>query len=161
MLNKNFALNLSASLSGSAFSFDELILKTKTLFEREGVPGFIRILLAFRDEFVVNHWYQQHGKYCCESPQFRRAGKTDKKVCLQLVRERSGNHHKNYHQADLLSKGMGKLLGSEDEIKRKYQADFWGSIVGAAHHFREKISKINSVTSIKLSSTKRDCLTSF
>jgi hypothetical protein len=30
---------------------------------------------------------------------------------------------------------MGKLLDSEDEIKRKYQADFWGDIVGARPSF--------------------------
>jgi hypothetical protein len=47
MLEKNFALNLSTSLSGNAFSFDELIQETKSLFEREGVPGFIKVLLAF------------------------------------------------------------------------------------------------------------------
>jgi hypothetical protein len=68
MLNKNFALNLSSSLSGTTFSFDELILETKALFEREGVSCFIRVLLAFIDEFVITHWYHQHGKHCCESP---------------------------------------------------------------------------------------------
>ena len=30
---------------------------------------------------------------------------------------------------------MGKLLDSEDEIERKYQADFWRNIVGARTSF--------------------------
>lgn len=80
MLTKNFALNLSASLSGNPFSFDELILESKALFEQQGVPGFIRVLLVFIDEFVITHWYEQHGKNCCESPRFRRAGKKDKNI---------------------------------------------------------------------------------
>lgn len=86
MLNKNFALNLSASLSENPFSFDELIHETKALFEREGVPGFIKVLLAFIDEFVITHWYKQHGKHCCESPQFRRAGRRDKNIMTTLGR---------------------------------------------------------------------------
>jgi hypothetical protein len=84
MLKQNFALNLSASLSGSPFSFDELILETKTLFEREGVPGFLRVLLSFIDDFVINHWYEQHGKNCCESPCFRRAGKKSKNLLTTI-----------------------------------------------------------------------------
>lgn len=47
MFEKKFALNLEARLSGSPFSFDELIQETKALFELEGVPGFPRVLLAF------------------------------------------------------------------------------------------------------------------
>lgn len=86
MLEKNFALNLEARLSGNPFSFDELILETKALFEREGVPGFIRVLLAFIDEFVITHWYEQHGKHCCESPQFRRAGNKSKNIMTTVGR---------------------------------------------------------------------------
>jgi hypothetical protein len=59
MLEKNFALNITASLSGNPFSFDELIKEAKELFEREGVPGFIRVLLIFIDQFVITHWYQK------------------------------------------------------------------------------------------------------
>jgi hypothetical protein len=36
-----------------------------------------------------------------------------------------------HYQTDLFAKGMGKLQGSEDEMKRKYQADFWVHIAGA------------------------------
>jgi len=84
MLEKNFALKLSASLSRSAFSFDELILETKALFEREGVPGFLRVLLLFIDDFVITHWYEQHGKNCCDSPTFRRAGKKSKNLLTTI-----------------------------------------------------------------------------
>jgi hypothetical protein len=86
MLEKNFVLNLEARLSGNPFSFDELILESNPLFEREGVPGFIRVLLAFIDEFVIAHWYAQHGKHCCESPKFRRAGSKSKNIMTTIGR---------------------------------------------------------------------------
>jgi hypothetical protein len=84
MLNQNFALNLSACLSGSSFSFDELILGTKSLFEREGTPGFLRVLPAFIDVYVVEQWFSQHGKKCCESPTFVRAGKKSKPLFTSI-----------------------------------------------------------------------------
>jgi hypothetical protein len=74
MLEKKIGLNISANLSGNPFSFDELFPETRALFEREGVPEFIRVLLAFIDEYVINNWYQQHGKYCYDSPLFRKSG---------------------------------------------------------------------------------------
>ena len=80
ILEKNFALNITATLSGNPFSFDELIKEAKELFEREGIPGFIRVLLVFIDQFVINHWYHRHGKECCSSPNLRRAGKKSKNI---------------------------------------------------------------------------------
>ncbi len=80
MLEKNFALNITASLSGNPFSFDELIKESKDLFEREGVPGFIRVLLVFIDQFVITHWYHRHGKECCSNPNLRRAGRKSKNI---------------------------------------------------------------------------------
>lgn len=84
MLTQNFALNLSASLSGSPFSFDELIQESKSLFKREGIPGFISVLLALIDEFAVSQLYPEHGKSCCESPTFRRAGRKGKSIMTTL-----------------------------------------------------------------------------
>jgi hypothetical protein len=84
MLNKNFALNLSASLSGSAFSFDELILETKSLFENEGVPGFLRVLLGLIDVYVVDQWFIEHGPKCCKIPCFVRSGKKSKMLFTSI-----------------------------------------------------------------------------
>ena len=53
MISKNISLNITACLSGLAFSFDELILETKNLFEREGVPGFLKVLISFTDQIVA------------------------------------------------------------------------------------------------------------
>lgn len=46
----SIAIEVLASLSDSGFSLDELVLATKELFEREGLPGFVGLLLMVMDE---------------------------------------------------------------------------------------------------------------
>lgn len=84
MLNKNFALNISACLSGLSFSFDELILETKALFEREGVIGFLRILIAMVDSYVVSHWLDRTDLSCCGSALLVKSGKRSKLMYTSL-----------------------------------------------------------------------------
>jgi hypothetical protein len=67
MLTKNFALNITACLSGLSFSFDELILETKSLFEKEGILRFLRVLIAVIDSFVADHWIGRTDLSCCTS----------------------------------------------------------------------------------------------
>jgi hypothetical protein len=56
MISKNFALNISSCLTGNPFSLDELILETQNLFENEGIPGFLRVLVALIDNMVVESY---------------------------------------------------------------------------------------------------------
>ncbi len=53
MINKNTALNIKTCLSGLSFSFDELALETKTLFESEDISRFLKLLISFLDNTVV------------------------------------------------------------------------------------------------------------
>lgn len=84
MLNKNFALNITACLSGLSFSFDELILETKSLFENEGIPGFLGVLIALVDSFVIAHWLGRSDLNCCLSPSLVRSGKRSKSIYTSL-----------------------------------------------------------------------------
>ncbi|OFZ35830.1 MAG: hypothetical protein A2504_16555 [Bdellovibrionales bacterium RIFOXYD12_FULL_39_22] len=59
MISKNIALNITACLSGLSFSFDELINETADLFEREGIPGFLKVLIAFTNEMVVENYTKE------------------------------------------------------------------------------------------------------
>lgn len=86
MLNQNFALNISTCLTGSAFSFDELILETKNLFEREGILGFLKVLVALIDSMVVEHWIAKEDLKCCDSPSLVRSGKRGKRIYTSLGR---------------------------------------------------------------------------
>jgi hypothetical protein len=84
MLNKNFALNITACLSGLSFSFDELILETKSLFEKEGVLGFLKVLIAMIDSFVISHWMGRIDLSCCSNPSLVKSGKRSKLMYTTL-----------------------------------------------------------------------------
>ena len=84
MLKQNFALNITTCLTGNPFSFDELITETRSLFEREGILGFLRVLIALVDSMVVRHWTSAPGKLCCETPNLKRAGMRSKWLYTSL-----------------------------------------------------------------------------
>ena len=55
-MNKRIILEIKACLSQNSFSFDTLILKTKELFDNEGIPGFLSLILSFVDEQACAIW---------------------------------------------------------------------------------------------------------
>ena len=65
MISKNISLNITACLSGLEFSFDELILETKELFEKEGIPGFLKVLISFTDQIVLENYRSSNQVTCC------------------------------------------------------------------------------------------------
>ncbi len=80
MISKNFALNITSCLSGDPFTLDELIMEVKSLFEAEGVPGFLRVLLALIDDVVVRNEKSSPTATCCSNPCFVGNGKRTKKL---------------------------------------------------------------------------------
>ena len=84
MITKNIALNIKTCLSGLSFSFDELILETKTLFENEGIPGFLKLLISLIDNIVVEHWKASDEAKCCSSPHLNRSGTRSKTIITSL-----------------------------------------------------------------------------
>jgi len=45
-------LDVVASLAEDGFSLDELVIKTRELFEREGMAGLIGLILRLTDELI-------------------------------------------------------------------------------------------------------------
>lgn len=84
MISKNFALNIQTCLSGNSFTLDELILETQNLFENEGIPGFLKVLVALIDHMVVESKRSETGPDCCEEPSLIRNGKRSKKLYTGL-----------------------------------------------------------------------------
>lgn len=84
MIIKNISLNIKTCLSGLSFSFDELILETKSLFEVEGIPGFLKVIIAFIDSVVVEHWKASGEVKCCSLPHLNRSGKRSKTIICSL-----------------------------------------------------------------------------
>ena len=64
-MKKSIAMELAAVLAEDGFSLDELVVKTKLLFERDGMAGFVSLLLELVDAWlcrqIVNRgsdWHQ-------------------------------------------------------------------------------------------------------
>lgn len=75
-MQTSIALNVSAMLSEDGFSLlDELLVRTKELFDREGIAGFVALLLDLVDarlcERLIHHgrsgW---QAKPCCSQPDY-------------------------------------------------------------------------------------------
>jgi hypothetical protein len=84
MISKNISLNITACLSGLNFSFDELILETKNLFEAEGIPGFLRILITFTDQVVLENYRNYDIPSCCSAPHLNINGSRSKQIYTSL-----------------------------------------------------------------------------
>lgn len=84
MIIKNFSLNIKTSLSGLSFSFDELIMETKNLFENEGIPGFLTLLISFIDNMVIEHWKASREAKCSNCVHLNRSGKRSKTMITSL-----------------------------------------------------------------------------
>lgn len=100
------ALQVVAALSEKGFSLDELVLKTKELFEQQGLPGFVSLVLALVNEGLslglVQGCSPWKPKPCCAAPRYelyRSSRKTLRtsvgKVCLQWRRLRCCNCRKS------------------------------------------------------------------
>jgi hypothetical protein len=70
----NIALEIAGSLSGKGFSLDELVFKTRQLFEENGFPGFLSLWLMVMDETICLDLVRREGPWrppaCCVSPRY-------------------------------------------------------------------------------------------
>lgn len=71
-MKKSIALELAAVLAEDGFSLDELVVKTKLLFEQEGMAGFVSLVLELVDAWLCREIIQGRSRWqpkpCCESP---------------------------------------------------------------------------------------------
>lgn len=75
-------LELVGSVSDKGFSLDELVLKTRHLFEREGMPGVVRMILSLLDEKLALDLYLNRDGWrptpCCSNPRYESHGRREK-----------------------------------------------------------------------------------
>jgi len=73
-MKNSIALEVAAVLAEDGFSLDELVVKTKTLFERQGLAGFVSLLLELVDARLCRGIIQQsigwRPKPCCATPRY-------------------------------------------------------------------------------------------
>ena len=76
------AIEVLSATSEKGFSLDELIFRTKELFEKEGLAGFVGLILRLADERICMNMV--HGKIkhseqaCCLAPQYEYHGQSDR-----------------------------------------------------------------------------------
>ncbi len=68
------AMEVLSATSEKGFSLDELVFRTKELFETEGLAGFVSLILRLVDEKICMNMVQgeiKHNKQsCCSSPRY-------------------------------------------------------------------------------------------
>src|SRR3990167_1496832 len=83
-MDQKFAMHLGVKLAKEeGFSLDELVFKTKELFEKEGMVGFLRYFLILLDQLVYLPWLGQVPRKdggCCKNPYFVVSQKEEKPV---------------------------------------------------------------------------------
>lgn len=75
-------IEIVGSLSEKGFSLDELVIKTKELFECEGMSGFVSLLLSLFDEHISLSIVRGVSKFelekCCSDPRYEFHRRDDK-----------------------------------------------------------------------------------
>ena len=76
-------LEILESVSDRGFSLDELVLKTKELFERDGMSGVVSMILSLVDEQINLDLYRDEGRFrpspCCGAPHYSSHGHRDRR----------------------------------------------------------------------------------
>jgi hypothetical protein len=67
-------LDVVTSLAEDGFSLDELVIKTRELFEQEGMAGLLGLVLRLVDELICRRLIRGEGPWrprlCCEHPRY-------------------------------------------------------------------------------------------
>lgn len=83
-MKKSIAMELAAVLAEDGFSLDELVVKTKQLFERDGMAGFVSLLLELVDVWlcreVISGGSDWQPKPCCEAPCYELQDRQDRRL---------------------------------------------------------------------------------
>lgn len=73
-MQKILYLEILGAVSDKGFSLDELVLKTKELFEHEGMAGFVGLILSLLDEQLCISLGKGEGPWfpraCCDHPRY-------------------------------------------------------------------------------------------
>ena len=76
-------LEVLSAVSENGFSLDELVFRTKELFEKEGLSGFVSLILQLADERICMNMVRgkiDHNEHsCCSHPQYAHHDQLDRR----------------------------------------------------------------------------------
>lgn len=111
------ALEIVSAVSEAGFSLDELVVRTKELFEREGMPGFVRLVLLLMDELLCLRLVKGQSKWkpkpCCGRGRYEQSRRD-----VKLLRTSIGTVHMEWRRLRCTKCGksfvpMREFLGLE------------------------------------------------
>lgn len=77
-------LDVLAATSNDGFSLDELVYKTRELFEREGMAGFVGLILRLMDEKLCMDFKNGKDtaglKDCCQNPHYKYHDRPERQI---------------------------------------------------------------------------------
>ena len=83
-MKTSITLKVAALLAEDEFSLDELVIKTKALFDREGLAGFVGVVLELVDAQLCQGLTHQTGDWrrtpCCEQPTYELDRRVDRRL---------------------------------------------------------------------------------
>jgi len=83
-MNKSIAMELAAVLAEDGFSMDELVVKTKLLFEQEGMAGFVRVVLELVDAWLCREIIRGSSRWqpkpCCAAPCYESKDRLERRL---------------------------------------------------------------------------------
>jgi len=84
------AMEVLSATSEKGFSLDELVFRTKELFEKDGLAGFVGLILRLADEKICMNMVQgkmKHtGQSCCSDPRYEHHGLSDRQFRTSVGR---------------------------------------------------------------------------
>jgi hypothetical protein len=84
------AMEVLSATSEKGFSLDELVFRTKELFEKNGLAGFVGLILRLADEKICMNMVQgkmKHtGQSCCSDPRYEHHGLSDRQFRTSVGR---------------------------------------------------------------------------
>lgn len=88
-MKRRIALYLDADIKKEEFSFDELVIRAKEVFDKEGIPGILTLILEQVDcelcDSLIGVQTKEslervHQKPCCKAPYFVRSGREPRQI---------------------------------------------------------------------------------
>ncbi len=105
----NFKLLLKSTLPENGFSLDELVIATKTMFETDGMVGFLRVLIEILDQAMYLTFLGPCEHSCCDNSHFVKDRKETKNIMTSvgsLQFEKLSRHNETFtcSKQDLMKK---------------------------------------------------------
>ena len=87
-MQRIISTDVLAAVSEEGFSLDELVYKTRALFEAEGLPGLVAMILGLVDEALSRRLVQGgpgwRPKACCSGPGYEWLDRQDRRIRTSL-----------------------------------------------------------------------------